>query len=47
MTPLSECDVDAQQAEEEAEAGGRVADVAGVEGEVGGYAVQGEMVLRV
>ena len=34
MTPLSECDIHAQQAEEEAEAGGGVAHMAGVEVEV-------------
>jgi len=45
MTLLSEGDIHAQQAEEEAEAGGGVAHMAGVEVEVGGYAVQGEVVL--
>ena len=45
MTALSECDVDAQQAEEEAQTGGRVAHMAGVEVEVCGYSVQGEVVL--
>src|SRR5947209_16122278 len=45
MTPLSECDIHAQQAQEEAETGGSVAHMAGVEVEVCGYAVQGEVVL--
>ena len=45
MTPLSERDIHAQQAQEEAEAGGGVAHMAGVEVEVCGYAVQGEVVL--
>jgi len=45
MTPLSECDIHAQQAQEEAEAGGGIAHMAGIEGEVCRYAVQGEVVL--
>jgi hypothetical protein len=45
VTPLPECDIHAQQAQEEAEAGGGVAHMAGVKVEVCGYAVQGEVVL--
>jgi hypothetical protein len=45
MTPLSKCDIHAQQAQEEAEAGGGVAHMAGVEVEVCRYAVEGEVVL--
>ena len=45
MTPLPKCDIYAQQAQEEAETGGGVAHMAGVEVEVCGYAVKGEVVL--
>jgi hypothetical protein len=46
IAALSECDIDAQQAEEEAQASGSIAHMSRVEVKMSGYAVQRKIILR-